>query len=110
MVLLIAALLAGLYGAITVVAGGIQVKAKSISAWMTIGMIACGLLTTLSAVFVERKVWLAFYLLLIGLVGIHVIAIINGLRTYGKINPVHHLIRALLSVSVVVLALLGMHS
>jgi hypothetical protein len=40
----------------------------------------------------------------------HVIAIINGLRMYGKINPVHHLIRALLSVSIAVLAFLGMHS
>ncbi|RLE36765.1 hypothetical protein DRJ23_06940 [Candidatus Acetothermia bacterium] len=110
MLVLIAALLAGFYGAFTVFAGIIQVKAKNIPAWIAIGMVACGFLTTVSAVFVARKAWLAFYLLLIGLVGIHILAVTNGLKMYGKINMVHHLVRAALSVFIVVLAFLSMHS
>ena len=110
MLLLMAVLLAGFYGGSTVFVVIIQLKAKNISAWMTIGMVACGLLTTVSAVFVERKVWLAFYLLLIELVGIHILAVTNGLKMYSKINPVHHLVRAAFSIFIAVLAFLGMHS
>lgn len=46
-------------------------------------------------------------LLLAGLIAVHILAIINGMRMFGRINPAHHLVRLGGSVVVAGLALWG---
>ena len=103
----IASILAGLYGALTVFAGISQTKGKNIQYWAAISMIIAGLTIIISAVLLIVKVWLSSSLLIIGLAGIHLLAINNGLKVHGKINPTHHIARLVLSVLIAGLAIWG---
>jgi hypothetical protein len=47
-------------------------------------------------------------LLLLALVGLHALAIVNGLHMFGKVNWRHHLMRAILSLALIVFTVLGL--
>jgi hypothetical protein len=47
-------------------------------------------------------------LLVVGLLGIHALAVNNGLRMFGKINPTHHLGRFVISIALITLTYLGL--
>ncbi len=103
-----AVILCALYGALTAFAGLGQVRAKRIQAWAAWGMILFGLMVVTSAVLILFNTDSALLVLLIGLVGIHAIAINNGYKMFGKINLSHHLARLVVSVILLGLAYLGM--
>ncbi|RJP49343.1 MAG: hypothetical protein C4583_12750 [Anaerolineaceae bacterium] len=104
----IAVILCALYGALTAFAGLGQVRAKKIQAWAAWGMVFCGLMVITSAVLILFNIDFALWVLLIGLVGIHAIAINNGYRMFGRINPSHHLARLVVSIILLGLTYLGM--
>ena len=104
----IAVILCALYGALTAFAGLGQIRAKKIQAWAAWGMVFCGLMVITSAVLILLDSSFALWVLLIGLVGIHAIAINNGYRMFGRINPSHHLARLVVSIILLGLTYLGL--
>ena len=103
----IAVILCILYGALTAFAAVGQLRAKQIQTWSAWGMILCGLLVIGSAMLLLFNFVFAFWELLLALVLIHLFAINNGYKLYGKINPSHHVARLLVSVILLGLTYLG---
>jgi hypothetical protein len=68
-----------------------------------------GLMLVISAVLIWSGSAFAFWVLLVGLVGIHAIAINNGLKMFGRINPSHHVVRLVISLVLLGLTYLGMN-
>lgn len=58
-----------------------------------------GFLTFLSIFLTNYSI----FFLIIGLILIHISAINNGLKLYGKINPKHHIIRLVFSLLLIIL-------
>jgi hypothetical protein len=104
----IAVFLCLVYGALTAFAGLGQVRAQKIQAWATWGMVLFGLMVITSAVLILLDSGFAFWVLLIGLVGIHAITINNGYKLFGKVNLSHHVVRLIVSLLLLGLAYLGM--
>ena len=100
-------ILALVYGILTMAAGLGQIRAGKIQAWAAYGMAAFGLAVAAGALLSLLGSPLALWVLGLGLLGIHVLAINNGLHMFGKINASHHLARLALSVLLMVLAYLG---
>lgn len=91
-----------LYGGLTIIGGGIQLKKRKIGFWSSIIMITGGVLIILSVLDYKYEV----YSLISGLAIIHVSAINNGYKMYRKINIIHHVIRLMLSLLIITLFLL----
>ncbi len=104
----IAAILCAAYGALTAFAGAGQLKTKKIQTWAAWGMILFGLIVVTSAVLILLKLGCALWVLLVGLLGIHAVAINNGYKMFGKINPVHHVARLFVSLFLIMLTIVGM--
>jgi hypothetical protein len=104
----IAVILCTMYGTLTAFAGLGQVRAKKIQAWAAWGMVLFGLMVVTSVALILLGSGSALWALLIGLVGIHAIAINNGYRLFGRINPSHHLVRLVISLILLGLMYLGM--
>ena len=101
---LISAVFTALYGILNAFAGFSQLKAKKIQPWSAWLFIGFGLLLLASGITLLIKPPLALFLLVIGLIAIHLLAIQNGLYLYGRINPGHHLLRFVVSVVLLGLA------
>ncbi|MBI1742740.1 hypothetical protein HYR54_06690 [Candidatus Acetothermia bacterium] len=100
-------ILACVYGIATSVAGVSQLKTQQVPHWAAIAMITVGALIVISAGLLVAGFNWGVYLLVLSLIAMHVLAINNGLRMHGKINPLHHLARFVLSAVIVVLAYFG---
>jgi hypothetical protein len=98
-----AGILSTIYGALTAAAGIAQTKAGRTQRWAAWGLVVSGLVVIAGAVLTWLHAGNAFWVLAAGLVAIHALAINNGLKMFGKINPSHHVAR--LVISVVLLAL-----
>jgi hypothetical protein len=107
-ILWIAAMLCVAYGVLTAFAGTGQLKAKKIQTWAAWGMILFGLVVVTSAALILLKSGYTLWVLLVGLLGIHAVAINNGFKMFGKINPVHHVARLFVSLILVMLTIVGM--
>jgi len=94
---IVAVALTSAYGLLTAVAGISQTKNKDIQLWASISMIISGVLLVASAIFLAARSGLSLYVLVIGLVAMHILAVNNGLHMHGKINPAHHLVRLCIS-------------
>ncbi|MGE5251581.1 MAG: hypothetical protein ACM3QS_15370 [Bacteroidota bacterium] len=103
-----AALLTGLYGALTAFAGVGQLGAGKIQRWAALGLVFFGMLVIASAVLAWMRSGSTFWLLILGLLGIHAVAINNGLKMYGRIDLSHHLARLLISAVLLLLTWLGL--
>jgi hypothetical protein len=101
-------LLSVFYGALTAFAGYTQTKAGKIQTWAAWLFALCGLVVILAGIATLIRTNLSIWLLATGLLGIHVLAINNGLRMFGKINPSHHLARFVISVVLITLTYLGL--
>ena len=97
-----------LYGALTTVAGVGQIREGKIQRWTAWGMIVCGLLVTAAGILLIFKSSFVLGILLAGLLGIHALAIRNGMQMFGKINPSHHLARFIVSAVLVTLTYFGL--
>ncbi|HMU93730.1 MAG TPA: hypothetical protein PKE35_12470 [Anaerolineales bacterium] len=104
----VGAVLAILYGALTSFAGFGQSKQDKIQPWAAWGMVLCGGLVVSSGVLALFASGSSPSMLVIGLIGIHVLAINNGLKMFGKITFSHHLVRLVISIGIIALNQLGM--
>lgn len=103
-----AALLSLVYGALTAVAGFGQTRADKIQPWAAWGLVLCGAVVIAAAILLLGRSSAAFPVLLVGLAAIHGLAINNGHKMFGKINPTHHLARLGVSILLIVLAHIGL--
>jgi hypothetical protein len=98
-ILLIAA---AIYGGLTIYEGFTGIKDKKTSLLVSIFMIIGGTLI-LIAVIPEALEKYEIILLISGLIIIHIGAVINGIKLYGKITKGHHIKRLLLSLLIILL-------
>ena len=102
----IALLIIGIiYGCLTIFAGTIQLKQRKISIQSSLSMVLGGLLLIASIV-LSINISYTIFMLAISLLLIHITAIVNGLKMYGRINPRHHVIRLSISMLLIVLFVL----
>lgn len=104
---LIAILLLVIYAILTVWAAFQQVQQQRIPGWAGSAMVACSLALLGAGYFLGERSPLAWPLLLIGLLGLHVMAVLNGRRMHAKINLGHHVGRAALSLLLIALTWLA---
>jgi hypothetical protein len=97
-----------LYGTLTSFAGYGQIRENKIQTWAAWGLVLCGMLVITAGIMILFDSISTLWILVVGLLGIHALAINNGIKLFGKINPGHHLARLLLSVVLVTLTYLGL--
>lgn len=90
------------YSGLTIISGVMQLMKKSINTRSSFLMIFGGLMVLISTA-VNSKESYPIYLLVTGLILIHMAAIDNGIKLFGKINPLHHIIRLCISILLIVL-------
>jgi hypothetical protein len=95
-------ILAEIYGLLSVVTGAFQIKVRKIPMWSAICMTILGgvILTSALLALINSKI---IIILLLCFLCLQVIAVINGLYLYGKINITHHFIRFCISVIIIIL-------
>jgi hypothetical protein len=96
------------YGLLTAFAGASQIRTKKIHPWAAFGMLMMGMLVAACGLFALLNRHEALIGLGIGLVGVQLLAINNGLTMFGRVNPTHHLIRFALSLMLFILIYLGL--
>ncbi len=104
----IAAILSGIYGLLTAFAGLSMAKIGKVQIWAAWSFVLCGILLVAAGVLALLHSSFALWMLVIGLLGIHALAINNGYKLFGKLNPLHHLVRLIISVILVGLTYLGL--
>lgn len=105
--LIVLLLLVLIYGGLTVLASVVQFKQKKINLWANLLMLFGSVLIIVSAIFEHTLQSKTIYLLVTGLISIHIAAIDNGYKMYGKINFKHHIIRLIISILIIVLYEMG---
>ena len=101
--LLLAILLAGLYGTLLIYAGFLQIQKKNLPTRSSTSVILLGLIIDVSiALLILNYSW-AFMLLILGLLGIQIVALYNGWYLYKRVNYSHQSLRLLLTVSIIFL-------
>jgi hypothetical protein len=103
-----AAILSAIYGLLTAFAGLSMLRIGKVQVWAAWGFFLCGMLLVAAGILALLHSSLALWILVIGLLGIHVLAINNGYKLFGKLNPSHHLVRLIISVVLVGLTYLGL--
>lgn len=93
-----------IYSSLTIYSGAAQLIKRNINIRSCFLMIAGGLLIIISSVINSKEVY-SVYMLISGLVLIHAAAIDDGIKLYGKINPLHHIIRLVVSILIIALYL-----
>ncbi len=99
----VGAVLAILYGALTSFAGFGHSRQDKIQSWAAWGMVLCGGLVMVAGVLALFTSGSSPWTLVVGLIGIHVLAINNGLNMFGKITLSHHLVRLVISIGLITL-------
>ena len=89
-------LLVIIYGGGTTLSGAIQLQKQKIPYLAALSLCLLGLLLILSAC-LSSTFPFALFILVFVLLLIHGVALFNGFHMYGKINPLHHIIRFCLS-------------
>lgn len=108
LVLAIAATLIGLYGASIALAGVAQFQTRAVQPWAMWALAFAGVLIIAASVLLLFAVDLAPYALIFGLMGMHLLAIKNGLARHGRLTAIHHLTRLVISILLVALAFWGL--
>lgn len=96
---LVSGILICAYGLLNAFAGSTQLKAGKIQPWSARLMLGFGLLLLLCGISLMMKLPFALWILGIGLIAIHLLTVKNGLSLYGRLNPVHHLFRLVISLA-----------
>ena len=94
--------LAAIYGFLTLISGASQFKARKIPMWSALvqTILGGGILTCTFLILNKPKV---FIILILCFLFMHIIAIVNGLHLYGKINIRHHILRFSISIVIIIL-------
>ena len=90
-----------IYGVLSMFAGFGQTWA----AWL---FALCGLIVIIAGATVLLRSGSSIWLLVTRLLGIHALALNNGFRMFGKVNPSHHLMRLVISITLITLTYLGL--
>ncbi len=93
-----------LYGGSSIFAGSvaaINYKKTGTNVWSGVLMFIGGILV------ITAPITKLIYLIFAGVASIHVSAINNGMKMYGRINIRHHFMRLAISIAVVVLCILS---
>jgi hypothetical protein len=104
----VGAILSGIYGLLTAFAGLTLIRTRKVPVWAAWSFFLCGLLVVAAGILTLFRSGSALWVLVIGLLGIHALAINNGFKLFGKINPAHHLARLLISALLMGLTYLGL--
>lgn len=104
---LLAILLIVVYGLLTGYASFNQFKAKQIQPWSAVGMFGAALALLGAGFLLGETSAYTLPLLIVALLGLHALAVINGLHMRGKINWRHHLMRGILSLTIMALTYLA---
>ena len=91
-----------IYGILSILAGIIQFTKKTTGLFSNSLMIIGGILVAIVAAF-SSHLKLPLLFLILGLMLIHISAILNGKKLYGKIHLNHHIIRLIFSIILIVL-------
>lgn len=105
--MLIVFLLGIVYGGITIIPCVLQIKKKQVNLWANIMMAIGALLVIVAsdiAYLLNKNV---IFVLILGLVLIHIAAINNGLKLYNKIHIKHHLVRLCVSIVLIILYIIA---
>ena len=105
--LLLAGIFALLYGALTAFAALKAMRQEQITPGAAALTGFIGIIIMLTALFIPFRIHLAFYVLVAGLIAMHVVAVKNGLKMHGKINPKHQIARFVISLAIAGLAFSG---
>lgn len=105
---LAAILLIVVYAALTIWTAFQQVQQKRIPGWAGSAMVASCLALLGAGYLLGESSPFTMPVLAVGLLGLHVMAVLNGRRLHGKINLSHHLGRAVLSLLLVTLTWLAL--
>ena len=104
---LVAVLLIVVYGLLTAYASFQRFKAEEIEPWAAVGMFAASLALIGAGFLLGESSSYTLPLLLVALIGLHALAVANGLYVHGKINWRHHLARGILSLVLIALTYFG---
>lgn len=91
----------GIYGALSIIAAIAQGKYNNIPKKSAL-LMGIGGLVMISSMFLTDT--FAIITFALGAIAVHISAIINGTRLYGKINKKHHIIRFIVTI-ILILAL-----
>lgn len=105
---LTAILFIAIYGLLTAYASFQQFKQKKILPWPALGMFAAGLALLGAGFLLGEASGFTLPLLILALLGLHALAVVNGLHMHGKINWRHHLLRGILSLVLITLTVLAL--
>ena len=94
------------YAALMLLAGTLQFKNKSVTKISPLMMVIGSLLLLLFSAKYYYNFRYTIVFLVVGLILIHLSAIVNGIQMNGKLTVKHHIIRFILSVSLVIIAIL----
>lgn len=101
--LILSVLLAAAYGVLTALAGYGELRQPRLQTWAAAGTLLAGFALLAAAGLLAYRSPAALAVLVIGLLGMHALAINNAYRLFGRLTPSHHLVR--LAISLLVFAL-----
>jgi heme/copper-type cytochrome/quinol oxidase subunit 4 len=108
--LLLSGTIALVYGALIAFAALKQMRKQELSLGAAAVMGVIGLIIMGAAIFIPFHVTGALYVLIAGLLLMHIMAIRNGQQLNGKINPKHHIVRFIVSLLITLLAVWGLYA
>ncbi|WP_160680770.1 hypothetical protein [Clostridium sp. C8-1-8] len=89
-----------IYGGLDIIAGVASLKHKKSSRLGSIiMMLAGGMLIGLGFIRANRSINITA--LFVGLILTHIAAVLNGIKMYGKINKLHHIVRLIISIGII---------
>jgi len=103
-----AILLIAFYSLLTLYASFQQFKSRQIQPWAAIGMFAAGLALLGAGFLLGESSGFTLPMLILALLGLHVLAMVNGMHMHSKINWRHHMARGTLSLVLIALTYLGL--
>jgi hypothetical protein len=90
------------YGGITFLGAAVQIKQDKLNWWSILIMIIGALLVINAVVFGVVFEYDFICLLIAGLILIHIAAINNGFKMYGKVHFKHHAARVMISLLIII--------
>lgn len=100
--------LIALYSLLVGYAGLQQLRQKRIQVWAVLGMLVIAFALLVAGYLLSTASPLTMIMLVGALVAMHALAVNSGLHMHGKINPGHHLARAVVSLVLILLAYLSL--
>ena len=99
---ILVAVAAGAYGLLNAYAGWTQWYKDDIPRWSAGGMFVAGVFVIAAGYLTWQGDLFAVWVLLFGLLAIHLLTLENGMKMHGKINPGHHLLRLAISLALLI--------